>query len=380
MPGRIDRPAVDRVLQHVVQLVDLPGAPGHEDAVARYVSDALAPFGEVSVDVHGSVVAALGADEAAPRLVLVAHMDEVALVVRAVEPDGFLRVAPLGSLHPACATGRVVRVGTVLGVVGIRAGHYRARRDAPPDHHDLYVDVGASDAEEVARAGIVVGTPVTLAEPLQRFGRDSAWWVGHALDNRVGVALLLTLVERLAGEVLPWRWYAAFSVQEENGLRGASRMVAACAPDVAIAVDTIVSGDTPDLEAAQDTPFRVGHGPVLPVATGTAGTGHVVPRRLLEHLEAVAASAAVTVQRAVMTHGDNDATALTWSTPGALAASIAVPRRYAHSAVETLHAGDVAAAYAWLEAIVRTPVSDGNALRDPMRRGGTFRAAPEAHA
>ena len=189
-------PALDRVLEHLEALVDLPGAPGHEAPVAAHVRSALEPHADVTTDVHGSLVAAVPRDgHDAPRLVWAAHLDEVALVVRGIEPDGFLRVAPLGSLGADAASGRVVRVGEVFGVVGARAGHYRTEQDAPPGIADLFVDVGAADPVEVAAAGIVVGTPVTLAEPLRRFGRDRSWLVGHALDNRIGVALLLTLVE-----------------------------------------------------------------------------------------------------------------------------------------------------------------------------------------
>lgn len=348
--------ALDRVLAHLQALVDLPGAPGHETAVAAYVRTALAPHADVRTDVHGSVIAAVAPDAPeAPCLVWAAHLDEVALVVRSVEADGFLRVAALGSLGAVAASGRVVRVGDVLGVVGARAGHYQTERDAPAEVADLFVDIGAADPDEVAAAGIVIGTPVTLAERLRRFGRDGSWLVGHALDNRIGVALLLTLVERLAGEQVPWRWFAAFPVQEENGLRGASVLTAALKPDLALAVDTIACGDTPDLARVQDSPIRLGAGPVLPVATGPRGTGHVVPALALRHLERVAVAVGVEVQRAVLTRGDNDATAMAWAAPGTIAASISIPRRYAHTDVEVARTADVAATYALLEAVIRTP-------------------------
>ena len=349
-------PALDRVLEHLQALVELPGAPGHEAPVAAYVRAALEPHADVRTDVHGSVIANVPPDAAeAPRLLWAAHLDEVALVVRAIEPNGFLRVAALGSLGAAAAAGRVVRVGETFGVVGARAGHYQTDRDAPTEVADLFVDVGAADPGEVAAAGIVVGTPVTLAEPLRRFGRDGSWLVGHALDDRIGVALLLTLVERLAGAKVPWRWFAAFPVQEENGLRGASALTSALTPDLALAVDTIACGDTPDLARVQDSPMRLGAGPVLPVVTGPRGTGHVVPAPVLRHLEGVAAAVGVNVQRAVLTRGDNDATAMAWAAPGTLAASISIPRRYAHTGVEVARTADIAVTYALLEALVLTP-------------------------
>jgi len=167
-------------------------------------------------------------------------------------------------------------------------------------------------------------------------------------------------------------------VQEENGLRGASALTATLTPDLALAVDTIACGDTPDLARVQDSSMRLGSGPVLPVATGPRGTGHVAPAHLLEHLESVALAAVVPVQRAVLTRGDNDATAMAWSAPGALAASISIPRRYAHTGVEVACSTDVAATYTWMEALVRTPRRGGGGAAP--RRGGVSAAKTRRQA
>jgi putative aminopeptidase FrvX len=80
-----------------------------------------------------------------------------------------------------------------------------------------------------------------------------------------------------------------------------------------------------------------------------------VPAPVLRHLEGVAAAVGVNVQRAVLTRGDNDATAMAWAAPGTLAASISIPRRYAHTGVEVARTADIAVTYALLEALVLTP-------------------------
>lgn len=343
-----------RIHAHLAALVDLPGAPGHEGPVAEHVLRALPAGARWQRDVHGNlIVEATGGPEEAPRLLLAAHLDEVGMVVRAVEPDGFLRVAALGSMLAEHAAGRSVRVGPTTGVVGARAGHYRSA-EVPATLHELFVDVGAASAGEAAALGVAIGSPVTWMEPLRRFGPEDRWWMGHALDDRLGVALLLALLEEAPTGAV-WRWTAAFTVQEENGLRGASALPRAVGPDLALALDTIVCGDTPDLRASQDSPLRLGGGPVLPVASGPNGSGLVVQPAVLAYLEGVARAAGVPLQRAVLGRGDNDASAMAWSHPGARAASVAVPRRYAHTAVEVANAGDVEATYRLLAALLRTP-------------------------
>lgn len=365
-------PAVERVLWHLERLAAIDGAPGHEHGVADYLAAAVAGLGTADVDVHGNLVVRLVGAAAGPRLLVTAHMDEVALVVKSVQPDGFLRVSALGSAVPDVVAGRLVRVGGHLGVIGVRSGHFRS--SAPEGPRDgiaeAYVDVGATSAEVVRAAGIDVGTPVVFWNPVQRFGVERPAIVGQALDDRLGCALLLTLLEREpppAGTLV-----AAFTVQEEVGLRGAGAVAHAVAPDFALAIDTIVAGDTPDMDPHRDVSLRIGGGPAMPVATGPRGSGLIVAPQVVDLMRRIAAAADVTLQPVVFTGGDNDATSMAWAGAGHAAASIAVARRYSHTPVEVAAIADVAATYAWLRALVAAmadwPVGVGRAR--PAAGGG----------
>jgi len=351
-PAGADTPAVDRVLRHLERLAEIDGAPGHEQEVAAYVAAAVAGVGTADVDVHGNLVVRRAGPAPGPRVLVTAHMDEVALVVKSVQPDGFLRVSALGSAVPDVVAGRLVRVGGHLGVVGVRSGHFRSSgADASRDGiAEAYVDVGATSAESVRAAGIDVGTPVVFWNPVQRFGVERPLVVGQALDDRLGCALLLTLLEREhppAGTLV-----AAFTVQEEVGLRGAGAVAHAVAPDFALAIDTIVAGDTPDMDPHRDVSLRIGAGPAMPVATGPRGSGLIVAPQVADLMRRIAVAADVTLQPVVFTGGDNDATSMAWAGAGHAAASISIARRYSHTPVEVAAIADVAATYAWLHAFV----------------------------
>ena len=365
-------PDVERVLGHLERLAAIDGAPGHEHAVADDLVNAVAGLGDADVDVHGNLVVRRAGPAAGPRVLVTAHMDEVALVVKSVQPDGFLRVSALGSVVPDVVAGRLVRVGGHLGVIGVRSGHFRSSgADRPRDGiAEAYVDVGASSAEAVRAAGIDVGTPVVFWNPVQRFGVERPAVVGQALDDRLGCALLLTLLEREtppAGTLV-----VAFTVQEEVGLRGAGAVAHAVAPDFALALDTIVAGDTPDMDPHRDVSLKIGAGPAMPVATGPRGSGLIVAPPVLAFLRRVAARAGVALQPVVFTGGDNDATSMAWAGAGHAAASICIARRYSHTPVEVAAIADVAATYAWLRALVAAmaewPDGVGRAL--PAGGGG----------
>lgn len=360
-PAHIDVP-IDRVLVHLERLVDLAGAPGHEQAVADYVLTSLDPFAAASVDTHGSVIVEMVGPAPGPVLLLAAHTDEVALVVKNIDASGFLQVGVLGSVIREVAAGRMVRVAGHPGIVGVRPGHFwRTGSDLAQAPDRLYVDVGASSAAAVRAAGIDIGTPVTFWNPLQRFGIDRDLVVGKALDDRLGCAVLLTLLER---ETPPaGRLVAAFTVQEEVGLRGAGAVAHRIAPDFALAIDTIACADTPDGDPSHDVPLRLGAGPALPLATGPRGTGLLVSSKVATLLRAIGAEAGVELQTVVFGGGDNDATTMAWAGVGCHAGSIAIARRYAHTPVEVADFDDVRATYTWLQALIVRMTSWPDGLR-----------------
>jgi len=368
-----DAAVVDRVLWHLERLAAIDGAPGHEQGVAAYVKEAVQGLGDARTDVHGNLVVRREGPPPGPLVLVTAHMDEVALVVKSVQPDGFLRVSALGSTVPDVVAGRMVRVGGHLGVIGVRSGHFRASDagGARDGIAEAYVDLGATSAEAVRAAGIDVGTPVVFWNPVRRFGVERPLIVGQALDDRLGCALLLTLLEREtppAGTLV-----AAFTVQEEVGLRGAGAIAHAVGPDFALAIDTIVAGDTPDMDPHRDVSLRIGAGPAMPVATGPRGSGLILAPDTVAFMRRLAGDAGVTLQPVVFTGGDNDATSMAWAGAGYAAASISIARRYSHTPVEVADIRDIDATYAWLRALVAAMADGSEGLwpgRTESGRGG----------
>ena len=82
------------------ELVSVPGPPGQEDGVREVLRGYLDRLGFIPTsDAKGNLIVRLGKASRA-KIVVTAHMDEIALFVRQINPDGSLKVAPLGGIFP----------------------------------------------------------------------------------------------------------------------------------------------------------------------------------------------------------------------------------------------------------------------------------------
>lgn len=348
--------AIRRTLRELTQL---HAASGFEQAAVRYVTGQLAGLADrVDVDRYGNVTALKQGQEERPRLMVAAHLDEIGFVVKGIEPDGFLRFDRLGGQGDALLLCRRVRVNGHFGVIGSKSGHLLAPEEASrvPPLGDLYIDVGAASAGAVAALGIRVGDPVTFEGELAEFS-GGARVCGKAMDDRMGVAVLLQLLRELAGTVPAGSVHAVFTVLEQIGLRGATMAASRIAPDYAIAIDGLSAGDTPDTSRTRDVPVVMGQGPVVLLAASSGPTnvrGSIAHPAMKRYLLAAAEAEGIPVQLAThIARGSTDAAAIHLSHGGVPTISVGVPRRYSYSPNEVVDLGDLALAVRLLARFVR---------------------------
>lgn len=329
---------------------------GNEDRLTAAVSEHLRERGlEPVVDRLGQVTVELGEGE--PAVLITAHLDELGLVTHRIDEDGMLRVLRLGGVPDRVLPGtRFVvhtRSGDLPAVVGLKSHHLTPveERLTVRPATELYLDVGASSRAEVEALGIRVGDPMTYAPSWAELagGRFS----GKALDDRVGLAALLALLERLVASPPPLRLVLGFTTQEEFHLRGALALVERFAPDVVVNVDVAPAGDTPDL--AGRAPARLGGGPTLSRFNfhGRGTLGGLIPHPALVRAVEAAAEAGVPLQHDAAVGVITDAAFVPMATAEGIAAvDVGVPCRYAHSPVETAQLSDVTACVDLLTALI----------------------------
>jgi endoglucanase len=330
------------------RLSDAGGVSGNEDAVRTILIEAIeAHVDAYSVDSIGNLIATVRAreDVTNPHRVMVsAHMDEVGLMIVHVEKNGVLRFRTVGGIDPRVLAGKRVVVGeeAIPGVIGLKAIHLLTaeERKKVAKVEQMYIDIGAEDEKDAA-AAVRLGDYAVFATESEVLGRTVK---GKAFDDRAGCAVLAELVkERYSVELV-----AAFTVQEEVGLRGARVAAYGIDPEVAFALEGTICDDLP---RKQDmTPVtQMGKGPAITIADRSV----VCDRRLVELLVRTAKEEGLPHQFKAPGLGGTDAGAIHLTREGVPSAVVAVPSRYIHTPVGFLSLDDFENSVALMKATLQ---------------------------
>jgi endoglucanase len=328
-------------LNFLKTLVNTPSPSGHEVRGQRVWLDYIKRFAEeTSSDAYGNCVATLNKG-GAPRLMLAAHADEIAMAVNFINDEGFIYVRKLGGIDAAITKAQRVVIhtsdGPVKGVVGNVAPHLsKADKDRKlPEIHDLFIDIGAEDRKDAEKL-VQIGDPITLCDEFEPLRNDLA--VARAFDNRIGtfaVAEALRLLReskrRLNAEVC-----AVSNIMEEVGLLGARQIAYSLKPDLALVVDVTHATDYPTVNKQQHGDVKIGLGPT--VTHGGCNHPDVVAR-----ITAVAKQQKIHLQHeAQSSTSGTDTDVIFWTRGGIPSALISLPNRYMHSPVELVSLKDLA--------------------------------------
>lgn len=322
--------AQDRTERLLAELADAPGPPGFEEPVRKIMVRELKPLADsISYDGLGSVIAKQG--ESGPKIMLDAHMDELGGMVRRVTSGGFLSMQMLGGwLDQALPDQRWVIIGSkgpVEAVTGIRDVHVvpadERNRVFPRD--SLYLDVGARSAAEVAALGIEPGDPVVPDSPFVVLAGGQRY-LGKAWDDRVGCAVVIEALRRLRSSGHPNQLYVAATVQEEVGLRGARTSANLIEPDIGIAIEGGITGDSPGRNP-EETQAALGAGPGIFLYDSST----IPNRKLVALVGEVAAAEGIPLQRDLVQGYGDDSAAIQATGGGVPTVNLVVPARYTHA-------------------------------------------------
>jgi endoglucanase len=328
--------------EFLFRLLETPSPTGHEMPGQRIWAGYLeGPADRVECDAYGSTWATLDG-RGGPTVMLSAHADEIGWMIKHVQDDGFLRIDRVGGSDHATARGRRLRIlgdkGEVTGIIGNTAIHLR--RDSQGDEkapkvHELWVDVGASSAKEVAELGLRVGHFAVYADGPAELAHKRL--VSRALDNRIGSYIIAQVLRRLAkGDKKPTASLVCLNaIQEEIGGHGAMMATYRLKPDAAVCLDVTHATDTPGLDATQHGKITLGGGPT--VTHGTANHPKIV-----ERLVEVAAKEGIPLQHEASSRfTGTDTDKIFHQVGGVPSALVSLPLRCMHSVVETAHLDDI---------------------------------------
>ena len=328
--------------QTLFTLLNTYGGVGREDAVRETIAELARPYcDEMRTDALGNLICVRAGKEGSRRVMVAAHMDHIGFVVLDADEHGFLRVHNAGGISKRASLNRhVVFANGVHGVVSNETERFSADDNKMSD---LFIDIGAKDRAD-ALSMVALGDVAVYAP--DAFEMANGMIAAPAVDDRVGCAIALEAMKELGeceNEVA-----FVFTVQEELGLRGARAAAYGVDPQIGVALDVTLSGDTPK---GPKIAVRAGEGPCVKVRDSSL----VCAPRVVKGLEEAAERVGVKTQREVLTAGGNDAAAMQAARAGVLAGTISIACRYVHSACETISLADCEGAKKMLVAFLRQP-------------------------
>ena len=337
------------------KLSEAHGVSGHEEAVRAILLDEIrGRVDSCRIDRMGNLIAVKkGTGDSKLRVLVAAHMDEVGLMITGAEDSGMLRFSPVGGIDERVLPARLVWIGDrrVPGVIGIKPVHLldKGERDRVPEPRQLSIDVGASsraEAEKLAARGDVA-VFATEFRALSSQAGGARIVQGKAFDDRAGCALLADLLN----ERFPFDLVAAFTVQEEVGLRGAQVAAWAEKPDAAVVLECTGANEVPTKRDVSPS-TRLGEGAAITIRD----TSFIADPRLVELFRTAAREKNIPHQYKQPNIGGTDAGAIHRVREGVPSITVAVPARYIHSPAAFMDLADFEAAAALArEALHRMP-------------------------
>lgn len=313
------------MLNTVKTLCALSGVSSFEDEVRGYIMEHAAPYAAaMRVDTLGNlIVFKKGRKSTGNKLMLCAHMDEVGLMIRRIDEDGYLKFDCVGGIDRRVLLGKRVLIGNgrVPGVIGLKAYHLVGADEEKkiPKLDEFYIDIGETDQESAARL-VSVGDCAVFDSDAVEFG--DGMLKAKAIDDRVGCAVML----RLLGEDLPMDCVFAFTVQEEVGARGAFGAAFSVMPEIALVLEGTTAADSPSMDAHKKV-CSPGKGPVIPFMDG----GTVYDRGLFELLRGLAEKNAIDWQTKHYISGGTDGAVIQRTREGVRVCAISAAVRYLHA-------------------------------------------------
>jgi putative aminopeptidase FrvX len=316
---------------------------GFESRGQRIWLDYLRPYIDThEVDPYGTVTGVIN-PEAAFRVVIEAHADEISWFVNYISPEGLIYVIRNGGSDQQIAPSKRVNIHTAKGVVkavfGWPAIHTRMRsnegKELQPKVENIFLDCGARTKKEAEALGIHVGCVITFEEGFEELNYN--YYVCRALDNRIG-GVMIAEVARLLHErkdKLPFGLYIVNSVQEEVGLRGAEMIARRIKPQVAVITDVTHDSTTPLINKNIEGEIKCGKGPSITY-------GPAVHNVLRDLIIRTAEKQKIPFQLAAVSRSTGtDTDAFAYAGDGTPSALISLPLRYMHTTVEMIKKDDI---------------------------------------
>lgn len=339
-----------KVKEALYESLQMASPSGSEEQVTNLFQRMVSPYvDEVYTDVNGNCIA--HKKGSGQKIMLMAHADEVGLMISYIDDRGFLYFKEIGSIDtnllPAQRVSIMGQQGLITGVIGKKSIHLQDKSENNKDLNpeDLWIDIAAKDKAD-AESKVQIGSVATFqVTPTQL---NDTLLLSKSLDDKIGLAVLMGLAQNLLSQPTDKDIYLVASVQEELGARGAQMVTEAILPDVGIAIDVTHATDYPTTSPAKDGDISLGKGAVIPLGPNMSkGINHTLinlakTNDIPYQIEAVARPTGT------------DANKIQVAGTGIQTGLISIPCRYMHTPSEVVSLADADSAIDLLTVYLHT--------------------------
>ncbi len=329
------------MIQLLQKLINARGPCGQENELIALLQEELSGVVDSCwVDPANNLIGKIiGTSKEKPPIKLIAHMDELSMIVKRVNDDGTLRVNPLGGILPAAfGQGPVEILGDsqiLGGVLSFGSLHTSIESPTPhklmpeeerglgraPQWEDVYV-ITRKSAQELKSLGVHAGSLVVIAQQRRALFCFEDCIGSYFLDNRAALVCCLLALKQLKKP--PQDIYFIASSMEELGGIGASYAARTLPGDLALAVDVG--------PVAQEYGTELSCDPIVVYQDASTLYDLATNRRLLS----LATARGIPVQTAIFTNYSSDASLAQLRGQTAKAALLAIPVANTHG-FEVMH-------------------------------------------
>lgn len=318
-----------------------PGVSGSEEEVAKIIARELEDVADkIETDSMGNLIVTKKGDKKAPKVMLAAHMDEIGLMVRYIDDNGFIKFTNIGGINDQMLVNQTVTVHSsvgedIIGVIGSKPPHVTTpeERKQVTKSADMFIDIGAKDKEE-AESMVRIGDVMTFNSIFAKSPNNFV--MGKAIDNRAGCYVMIEVLKRIDTRATV---YGVGTVQEEVGLKGAKIASFKLNPDLAFALDVTLSGDHPGIKP-EEAPIVMGKGPAV-ILADAGGRGILTQKSVKDILIKAGDENDIPYQLEVSDGGTTDGTAIHLTREGIPTGVLSVPTRYIHTPVSVCSMDDI---------------------------------------
>lgn len=327
------------------KLCECNGVSSDEGKIANIIKGELDKFlNNVSIDKTGNV---LGRNNEKEDIVLVTHMDEIGLIVKNINENGFIEFEKVGGIFDQFLPYQKVLVHGNIEVIGIICPRIDAditrekMREKIMRYSDMYIDTGLTK-KELYDSGIQEGTIVSFYQTVKENKNNI---IGKAFDCRVGCFAVIELARRLYKKM---NLCTLFTTQEEIGFKGARTALFNLNPKLAVEIEITSTSDIPNLNG-RPVPIGIGKGPVINIADGMGEGligGFIAPKYMISKIREMKSK---NIQWKISVGGSSDASIIQLNKGGISTLSIAVPVRYPHTPVGIVKQTDIESTVEFIE-------------------------------